>query len=393
MLSILFILVGLALLLQLKNKLLAFLFIISAEFYFPAYDLRELVFVQNLFVSGIVSDYTYYLIFGLFIWLSIIIILVIDNQIESNIIRRNNFITQYTYFESRLILAFYVLSLLSISAFLINFSRVDFSYSMLVLNPREYEYTFGSSIFWNYLYFLNIPAICSYIFIRVKYNRLNSKINLVLVFILLIVSFFHGIKFTVFDTFIFPVFFYYYVSLKPIKFKNIFLISLVLFAFYLSFSYLVRGSGGSPIEQLISYVLPNYYNLAYSIQENKLQWSGLSLFLPDKIPDIFSQLYKYGPTGFALNEKFNMQTAYSNYYSFANMFGPLIFLSIVTFVRFLFRNKFRKGIFQAFLLAYIDYCFLFVFFFHAFNKTKYVYYLAILFFIHILTKKHKKLAI
>lgn len=393
MLSLLFIVVGIVLFLQLKNKLLAFLFIVSAEFYFPAYDLRNLDFTQNLFVSGIVSDYTYYLIFGLVIWLSIIVILLIDNQIESNIVRNTNFVIQYSYFENRLILVFYLLSFLSISAFLINFSRVDFSYSFLVLNPREYEYTFGSSTFWNYLYFLNIPAICSYIFIRVKFNRLKSKINIVLVLILFIISFFHGIKFTVFDTFIFPVFFYYYSSLKPLKFKNILLISFVLFVFYLSFSYLVRGSGGSPFEQLISYIVPNYYNLAYSIQENKIQWSGLSLFLPDKIPDIFAQFYDYGPIGFALNEKFNMQTAYSNYYSFANMFGPLIFLSLVAFIRLLFRNKFRKGIFQAFLLAYIDYCLLFVFFFHAFIKTKYIYYLAVLFFIHIITRKRKSLEI
>lgn len=387
MLSAIFLIICVVLLFLLQNRLLSLLLLGTLLFYFIAYDLREKEFVLKLFEFDKVTDYETYLVLGFSTWVSVLIVLVVDQILSARQSSKDCISVDYKL--GTLSKAYYFFSLLSIAGTIVNFSHVGYSFNLLFVSPRQYELTFGSSTLMNYLYFLNVPALCIYIYLR---NKQNEKIpaGKVVNMLLVIVSVFHGVKFTVFDTVLIPLFFFYYSTDKPINYGKLVLILGLLILFYLGFSTYIRGGEDSPAEQILSYILPNYYNLAYSLQTTPFQWDGLNIILPDKLPAVFDRFYNYGPGGFMLNEKYNMQTAYISYYRFGWMFGPMIFLLIITYLRRLFKFRVPRGLVSSFVLAYIDYCLLFGFFFHAFTKTKYVYYILILVIIHCLAKSRKQ---
>lgn len=386
MLSVIFILVFVGLFFLLQNRLLSLLLQGTLLFYFIAYDLREKEFVLKLFEFAQVTDYQTYLVLGFSTWVSVLIVLIVDQILSGGHSLKIPISVDYN--QGTLRKVYYFFSLLSIAGTIVNFSHVGYSFNLLLVSPRQYELTFGSSTLMNYLYFLNIPALCLYIYLRNKQNAKVPAAKLINV-VLVTISVFHGVKFTVFDTVLIPLFFFYYSTDRPINYGRLILILTLLILFYLGFSTYIRGGEDSPVEQILSYILPNYYNLAYSLETTPFQWDGLNIIMPDKIPGFFDPFYKYGPGGFMLNEKYNMQTAYISYYRFGWMFGPMIFLLIITYVRRLYKFRFRRSLVSSFVLAYIDYCLLFAFFFHAFTKTKYVYYIFIFVVLHLVTKSRR----
>jgi hypothetical protein len=378
MLSLLIFIVGISFYLLQKNKSLIFYLFLPLFFYFLAFDIRESDFTIDLltFINHI--NYETYLVYGFVIFVSILIILIFDNL---NTIFTKKIANFHDYNYEKLLFLYYFFTFLALCATVINLSHVHYTFSLLLISPREYEMLFGRSTFINYLYFLNVPALCIYIYITNILNK-TFKFSTILNILLILISLFHGVKFTVFDSIIIPFLFFNYVSNKGLSMKKAAIIIISLATFYYLFSTFIRGGESGFINQMLSYILPNYYNLAYSIETVPFQWDGLNSIMPDKLPNIFTNFYKYGPEGFILNDKYNMQTAYISYYRFAWMFGPLLFLGIITLVRRYLLNKTTNTLFDMFLLTLIDYCLLFTFFFNAFVKTKYIYYIVIFFIIH-----------
>lgn len=376
MLSLLIILVVTGIFFVFQNKPLILFLFTPLFFYFLAYDLRDSDFSKKLFIFVNNLNYENYLFYGFAIFVSVLIIIIYDNFNRKSI---NNPTVNYNL--EKLIRLYYILAFISLFATIVNLSHVNFSFSLLLVSPREYELLFGKSTFSNYLYFLNIPSLCIYIYVTQTRN-IRIKYSTIINTLLVLISLFHGVKFTFFDTILIPLLFYNYISTRGLDFKKIAIILLFLSLFYYLFSTYIRGGESGFVNQLLSYILPNYYNLAYSIEKEPLQWDGLNSLMPDKFPTFFTYFYKYGPEGFVLNEKYNMQTAYISYYRLAWMFGPFIFLGVISLLRRNLLNNSNKNLLEVFLLSLIDYCLLFTFFFNAFIKTKYIFYIIIIFIIH-----------
>lgn len=290
---------------------------------------------------------------------------------------------------------YYYLSYISILAFILNLHRVLTHGGLLLLfsSPRLYEETFGASTFLNYLYFLNIPALCLYLYL--KEQGIKIKHSKYLNIILVGISFFHGIKFTIFDTILYPVCFYY-IMRKQVKLKTLIYSFSILLAIFLVFSIFVRGgSSKSPFLSILLYIVPNYYNLSYSLETSPEQFGimGLfSLFTPDKMPAMPSYEYLQSgtiSTGFILNEAYNMPTALVNVFYAFNMLGPLFYVAIFLFFRFCYKRS-GYSLYYLFLSTYILFCLLFSFYFYAFTKTKNIYLVFIIALVHLYCKKAKK---
>jgi len=287
------------------------------------------------------------------------------------------------YNISKLKNVYYLFTTLSLLAFCYNMINIfrTLSIGAMILNPRLYEKVFGSSTIINYLYFLNIPALCLSTYLTLK--NVKIKYKLLLNIILIAISFFHGIKFTIFDTILFPALFLF-IYKKQFSLKPILIITVSLVSVYLIFNGLVRGNikGYSPIDQILSYVTPNFYNFFYSIEKSPEQFSFISnLLLPDKFPKLFTDLSYEGTSGFVLNEKYNMQTILSDFYFAFSIFAPFLFLPFLIGALYLYKLA-NKNLFYHFLTVFFIYCLLFSFFFYAFTKTKYLYFIFIFFAIH-----------
>ncbi len=367
-----------------KNRNLILILGIPLIFYFLCYDLREEEFVNDIFVLDKVFNYTNYLLFGGVLFFSIFLIIILDNSLLIKLRKNNRAPVFKGYKNNRLVFFFYFFSFLSHFGAIINLSHVDFSFELMFKSPREYEMIFGASTFSNYLYFTNIIALI--IGIYLTNLNINFKFNKLLFISLVFISFFHGVKFTVFDSVLFPTIFYFYLKKGKVSLILPTIIFGFLIIFYWAFSSFVRGAALNPLEQVFSYILPNYYNLAYSIQEVAFQWDGWSIFTPDKLPSFFSEIYIVGPSGFILNDMYNMQTAYMAYFKFGWYFGPFLFLLPVVILRRLLIEKGFISIVNILIITYIDYCLIFVFFFHAFTKTKYLYLLCLMLIIHKISK-------
>lgn len=383
MLSSLAIFTFLVLFLFIKDKLLLFLLFIPLILYFITFDLRDSKQVNDLLINHSIKSFNNYLIYGLVIFTSIIVVLIFDKWLakKSNESRK----VELVYNLRRIKFCFYGTSFLSIIGSVINMGHVNYSFGLMLINPREYELMFGASTFINYLYFLSPISIC--LFIYLKHFDQKIRFSNFLITLLFFSSFLHGVKFTVFDTVLIPSFFYYFLKNRKVSFRIPLLVFVLLLAFYLAFSTFIRGGDGlSPIEQVISYIIPNYVNLAYSLNEKWFQWQGFQIYLPDKLPSFFDNYYQIAEEGFVLNDAYNMQTAYINYFRFAWYWGPILFLIQVVYLRRILINKLNKDLFNIFLVSMIDFCLLFVFFFHAFIKTKYWYLVAVIFLIHFFSK-------
>lgn len=380
--SVLVLFIFIFLLFFLNNKLLTTILFVPIFLYFITYDIRNSVEVRNLQVFKKISSYNNYLIYGIIILFTITLLLILDNELS---VKYKNINRKFvTFKKNRLKFVFYLISFLSIAGTIINLSHVNFSFVLLLDNPREYELTFGSSTAINYLYFLSPIGICIYLYLRQSNH--NVYFGKIIVFFLLISSFLHGVKFTVFDTILIPTLFYFYLNNGQIKFKTSLYIISILLIFYLSFSTFIRGSEDSdktPADQVLSYVLPNYINLAYSLDQKIFQWDGFSILVPDKSPSIFDKYYVVSEGGFVLNDAYNMETAYISYYRFAWYFGPLLFLLPILLCRRYLLNFSNFNFLNIFLIAMIDFCLIFTFFFHAFVKIKYWYFILVVLILNI----------
>lgn len=370
------------------NLFLGMLLLPSLFFYFLAYELKESELSANYFDFTQINDYSLYVLFGIALTISVIVAL--NRRISGRAMELALPLPLPSISTHKTTKTYYFLAGMSSLAFVINLSNVDFDIGLLFINPRVYEEIFGQSSAINYIYFLNIPALCISIYLRQQLQR--PRAAGIIDSVLILMSFFHGIKFTVFDTLLLPALFYFHCSQKPRRaLITLSLILALLLGFYLAFSIGIRGFSddeGPLFSAVLNYILPNYYNLAYGIQLHPMQFDPLSFLLPDKIPNPFISLFSPGEYGFILNEKFNMATAYSIIYAALPPFSWLLFIPLLIRLRMhVIRFKRHKSTLHAiFLAAYIDFCLFFFWYFFAFNKTKYVYYIGVMiilgFFLH-----------
>ena len=295
--------------------------------------------------------------------------------------------------------SFYFTATLSILSFSANFVRVIGIGGVATLfnNPRLYELTFGANTLINYIYFLNVPSIIFFL-MKKKYGDLR-KIDFLIVTILVLISFFHGIKFTIFDTILIPALFSILslnidtrINLR--KYVKLFTPMILVF---LLFTHFVRGASGKLLDAFIGYIAPSYVNLLYSISVEPISFNFvLKLFWPYLIPYPFTSISTMNPVGFILNPKYNMPTGILIMYESLNFLGLIfvpLFLMLIS--KFLMRNK-RKNIVFMFTNTIFHYCLLFLFWSWSFTKLKYIYY--VLFFIiwsfvHSLITHKKKIKI
>jgi len=353
----------------------AFLFCISIS-----YDTRNSLFNEKeVFETGRPSfGFEFWAIYFESVFAFIIFYFILFKSktdfIETN---KNN------YHLNKLKKLYYYFSFISLAAFLINIIRVflKLPITAILLNPRLYEKTFGASTPINYLYFLNIPALCLSVYLSQEGIQLKGKkwLNFLLIFI----SLFHGIKFTIFDTLLYPAIFLFLYK-KTFSFKPVLVFSALLMTVYLGFNILVRGNikGYTIFDQVLSYITPNFYNFFYSIEKTPEQFNFLSvLFIPDKLPNIFSFSNFNGISGFLMNEKYNMQTILSEFYNTFSIFAPFLFIPFLLLALFFYRFS-NKNLIYKFVSVYLIFCLLFSFYFYAFTKTKYVYLIFVFVFIH-----------
>ena len=353
----------------------AFLFCISIS-----YDTRNSLFNEKeVFETGRPSfGFEFWAIYFESILAFIIFYFILFKSKTDFIVTRKN-----NYHLDRIKKLYYYFSFISLAAFVINIIRVflKLPITAILLNPRLYEKTFGASTPINYLYFLNIPALCLSVYLTQEGITLKGKkwLNFLLIFI----SLFHGIKFTIFDTLLYPAIFLFLYK-KTFSFKPVLVFSGLLMAVYLGFNILVRGNikGYTIFDQVLSYITPNFYNFFYSIEKTPEQFNFLSvLFIPDKIPNIFSFSNFNGISGFLMNEKYNMQTILSEFYNTFSIFAPFLFIPFLLLALFFYRFS-NKNLVYKFVSVYLIFCLLFSFYFYAFTKTKYVYLIFVFVFIH-----------
>lgn len=194
-------------------------------------------------------------------------------------------IPQKKYSDRKLKRAFYILSLLSLAGLavnLINVVRSGFTIELLVIDPRQYEELFGFNVLLNYLYFLNIPAVLVYIYIT-QVHETKVRFGKFLVVILIVISGFHGIKYTIFDSILIPGFFYLLLS-RNTQLKYIAIVFGLLIGIYSLFSTFVRGGYyDSGLLNFVSYIIPNYLNLFHNIETYQSQFTPFyNLFLQIK---------------------------------------------------------------------------------------------------------------
>jgi hypothetical protein len=360
---------------------LALLLLPSLFFYSLAYELKDSELSAEYFDYNRINDYSLYIIFGFILIFSVVVAL--NRRISGRAVELDPPAPMPPTSIRRATIIYYALSSVATIAFINNLSNVNFDIGLLFLNPRMYEEIFGQSTGVNYLYFLNVPALCISIYLRQQLGRPYAAgfVDAILISM----SFFHGIKFTVFDTLLLPALFFFHCSRHPRR--SLFVLGstlIVLLGFYLAFSIGVRGFSedeGPLFSAILNYILPNYYNLAYGIQVQPIQFDPVSILMPDKVPNPFLPLLFPGEYGFNLNDRFNMATAYANIYAILPPFSWLFFAPLLVRFRYhLIRLKRRsQKLHWVFVAAYIDFCIFFVWYFYAFNKTKYVYYLIVMF--------------
>ena len=303
-------------------------------------------------------------------------------------------IPQKKYSNKKLKRAFYILSFLTfagLAANLINVFRSGFTVELLVLNPREYEELFGFNVLLNYLYFLNIPAILVYIYV-VKVHETKVPFGKILVFFLIAISGFHGIKYTIFDSILIPGFFYLLIS-KDTKLKYMAMVFGLLIGIYSIFSAFVRGGYyDSQLLNFVSYIIPNYLNMFYNIETYQTQFTPFyNLILPDKIQGLIPPELQLNPgvnSTYSINPSYNMYTSLDFLYTDFNLLGPLFFIVIVGVAILLYNNKY-KNIIIVYLLADIVYNFNMSFYTYSYIKIKYFYYIGIFVIVHLLCQEKK----
>jgi len=284
--------------------------------------------------------------------------------------------------RKRMALLYYLMAMASLAAFTINFARVGFDISLMFQNTRLYEVTFARHTAINYLYFLNTPAIILGIFYKWKYKS-DLRYSKLLTALLVFISFFHGIKFTVFDTLIFPLISWLY--LYGLSKRSILISSVVGIGFLIFFAYFtafVRQSSDLDFSSFLTYIIPNYFNLFYLILNDPVE----SIFFFDLILYPFSTLLplprELGQWGeFILNDKYNAVPGY--FMIFAGI-GHGGFYLVFSFTNY-FIEYCRRDVtpFKLMFGVLLVFSYLIMFFGYALTKFKYLFYLAVFFMIDI----------
>ncbi|MBY7995127.1 oligosaccharide repeat unit polymerase [Vibrio fluvialis] len=279
---------------------------------------------------------------------------------------------------------------ISFLALLINLSNVNFSIGTLFENAREYEKMFGDSWIINYMYFLHVPSMILIIF-KAHLVRKFTKLDIVLIVLLLMFSFFHGIKFTVFDALFFPLCFY--ISLNGFsKSAKVYLLSMIFIfvVFFAFFSFLVRGGGSEfNLFAIVNYLVPNYVNLFYAIEQNYLLYAyPLDLYIGG-VTNIIELPRVLPSVAFVVNDKYNMLTGFVYIVAgYFYVFSFLFFTSMI-YIYVLFNKK--KTIIGVFICSYILFSLLMMCYAYYFGtKYKYIYYVLVLYIIDLFCRKRIK---
>lgn len=293
------------------------------------------------------------------------------------------------YSQKKIRYAIFFMAFCSFAALLINLSNVGFNVLQLFTNAREYEKNFGKNWIINYLYFLHVPCLMLIIYYINSY-KVRNYLYLSLAFMLYLSSFFHGIKFTVFDAMFFPLF----MLISMHGFKTVYrgylvLLSLFFILFFALFSYGVRG-GGDEFELLaiFNYLMPNYINLFYVIEKSEFIYSypfdaflgavTLEASLPRELPEV----------NFWVNDKYNMVTGLTFIIGSFYYFGSFVFyLAVQLSLRFLMG---ASSLINLFLSTYIMFSSLMMFYAYYFGtKYKYIYFFIVFIILHFIMKKRK----
>lgn len=279
-----------------------------------------------------------------------------------------------SYNFHRIVYLYYYFVVLALIGFCINISRVIGNFGILFISPREYEELFGASSLINYLYFLNVPALCLFVFLKhhkqkIKYSGLANTL-------MVLISFFHGIKFTIFDTIAYPTIFYYFLKDK-VSIKSILCAAFILFGLFIMFAIFVRGAeSGSPVLTFLCYIIPNFYNLEYSIETYANNWGDFALLITPELiqsPTIAIGNIERPPTGFIFNESYNMCTSLLPLFQCLNLFGPFFYIPIFYYQYYIYKNR-KYSLSHMFLSVYLEYCLYFAFYFYAYTKFKNFFY-------------------
>lgn len=283
------------------------------------------------------------------------------------------------YSLTRINYCIYFSFFISSTALLINLSNIGFNIGALFEGARDYEKSFGQNWLVNYIYFMHVPTMLLIVFKSKLFNSMD-RLDFFILSLSLIYSFFHGIKFTVFDALFFPLFFY--IALNGFS-KNAKIITILIIGifttFFALFSFWVRGGGEDfNFLAIVDYLVPNYINLFYAIESNEILYAypvdmffnSLTSFidLPRVLPGV----------EFTVNEKYNMVTGFvfiiaGYYYIFSFMFfTSMIYLYIY------FRRK--STLIGGFICAYILFSIFMIFYAYYFGaKYKYIYYTIVIY--------------
>ncbi|RUO59635.1 oligosaccharide repeat unit polymerase [Pseudidiomarina marina] len=288
-----------------------------------------------------------------------------------------------TYSPAKIKLFFYLLSVLAFTAFLLNFSRVGFSVAMMFTAPRKYEVLFGQYWYINYLYFLHVPALIMYA-LRIYIGN-NKFFDHIIAIGLVLISAFHGIKYTVFDALFFPLTFY--IALVGFeKIRGVFYFSVLLFlSFFTVFSFFVRGSDSEGLDlalAFLNYLIPNYYNLFYQLELNTFPMTlSIDIFF-GHLSGIFAEHRLAG--GFILNEKYNMITGAATVLASLSIFGFVIFYTLFNTIYISIR---KSSITLLYLKSYILISYLMFFYsYYIGSKYKYIYFFLVFIILDILLR-------
>lgn len=282
---------------------------------------------------------------------------------------------------SKVSILFYAFSFISILALIINLSHVYNSFYLLFAGSREYEKLFGKYWFVNYLYFLHIPAIILFC-LKKEFNKLRF-VDFIILIVLVIGSTLHGIKYTFFDCIFIPLLFYIVIKgFNKLKIPFVILtLSFILFSsFYTLF---VRGIGeDADYLYFLKYVIPNYYNLFYTLENNPF---------PQGLPtNLIFSFFDFGldqsllPSGFLLNDQYNMSTGFRYLINSFSIFGVLIYYSLMSF---LFNYISSSNIIKVYVKSFILFTYLMMFYsYYIGTKPKYIYLGVIVVFLFYVTK-------
>lgn len=293
------------------------------------------------------------------------------------------------YNYKRLEKLYYCFALCALIGFTINLSRVIGNMALLFISPRVYEELFGASSLINYLYFLNIPALLIWVYLH--HHNIKIRFSPVINFLLVAISFFHGIKFTIFDTIGYPCIFYFLLE-KRVSLRKIIFIGFFLLSVFLLFATLVRGAEDkSPFVTLLCYIIPNFYNLDYFVEIYPNTWGDfLALITPELFTSPTIAIGEREPIDsyFVFNPAYNMTTSLLPLYMTLNFVGPLVYILIFIFQNQIYRHR-KQSLSLLFLATYLEYSLCFAFYFYAYTKFKNVFYVILFICIDFYCRKGK----